>query len=244
MFRDAYCSFQVFQKLNWLYLILDIVAISGPVALSFDRRVHYVSSWKKVLLASLIVGIPFLIHDEIFTSNAFWGFNEKYISGFKIGSLPIEEILFFFVVPFSCVFIYACCNYYFRKWNAELINRIIQALVLGYILFLLVTDWQGWYTLTISIAGLGVLVLWIINKRVKHGGLAFILSLLPFFGMNGVLTGIITSEPVVWYSNAEKIPGRITTIPFEDVIYAFTLILGVILVFEYLRKNEEDRITI
>lgn len=223
---------------------MDIAAISGPVALSFDNRVHYVSSWKKVLLASLIVGIPFLIHDEIFTSNAFWGFNDLYITGFKIGNLPIEEILFFFVVPFSCVFIYACCNYYFRKWNTHLLNRIVQILVLGYIGFLLLIDGQGWYTLTISIAGIGVLILWAMNKRVKHGGLAFILSLIPFFGMNGILTGIMTPEPVVWYSEAEKIPGRITTIPFEDVIYAFTLIMGVILVFEYLRRNEEDRITV
>lgn len=230
--------------MNWLYLILDIAAISGPVALSFDSRVHYVASWRKVFLASLIVSIPFLVHDEIFTSNAFWGFNDLYITGLKIGDLPIEEILFFFVVPFSCVFIYACCNYYFRNWNMTLLNRIVQLLTFGYILFLLLTDWQGWYTLTISIAGLGVLILWVINKRVKHGGLAFMISLLPFFGMNGILTGIMTSEPVVWYSEAEKIPGRISTIPYEDVIYAFTLIMGVILVFEYLRRNEKDRITV
>lgn len=230
--------------MNWLYLILDIAAISGPVALSFDSRVHYVASWRKVFLASLIVSIPFLVHDEIFTSNAFWGFNDLYITGLKIGDLPIEEILFFFVVPFSCVFIYACCNYYFRNWNMTLLNRIVQLLTFGYILFLLLTDWQGWYTLTISIAGLGVLILWVINKRVKHGGLAFMISLVPFFGMNGILTGIMTSEPVVWYSEAEKIPGRISTIPYEDVIYAFTLIMGVILVFEYLRRNEKDRITV
>jgi lycopene cyclase domain-containing protein len=223
---------------------LDIAAISGPIALSFDSRVHYVASWKKVLLASLIVSIPFLIHDEIFTSSSFWGFNDLYITGFKIGNLPIEEILFFFAVPFSCVFIYACCNYYFRKWNAQLLNRIVQLLVFGYIVFLLLTDWQGWYTLTISIAGIGVLILWITNKRVKHGGLAFILSVIPFFGMNGILTGIMTPEPVVWYSEAEKIPGRITTIPFEDLIYAFTLIMGVILIFEYLRRNEKNRITV
>lgn len=125
-----------------------------------------------------------------------------------------------------------------------LLNRIVQLLTFGYILFLLLTDWQGWYTLTISIAGLGVLILWVINKRVKHGGLAFMISLVPFFGMNGILTGIMTSEPVVWYSEAEKIPGRISTIPYEDVIYAFTLIMGVILVFEYLRRNEKDRITV
>lgn len=226
--------------MNSLYLILDIAAIAGPVALSFDRRVHYVSSWKNVLIASAIVAIPFLIHDEIFTSNSFWGFNDLYISGIKLGHLPLEEILFFFVVPFSCVFIYACCNYYFRKINPKRINHIVQFGTLAYIIFLLATDWKGWYTFTISLAGLLVLLLWFMSKRAKHTGLAFILSLIPFFGMNGILTGIATEEPVVWYSEAEKIPGRITTIPFEDVIYAFTLIVGVILLFEFLRRNEEN----
>lgn len=227
--------------MNWLYLILDIGAIAGPIALSFDSRVHYVSSWKNVLLASVIVAIPFLIHDEIFTSNGFWGFNDSYISGIKFGSLPLEEILFFIVVPFSCVFIYECCNYYFRKINTKWINRGVQLAVLGYIIYLIAIDWKGWYTFTISLSGLLVLALWSISQRLKHVGLAFVLSLIPFFGMNGVLTGIATEEPVVWYSELEKIPGRITTIPYEDIIYAFTLIVGVILLFEFLRRNEKDR---
>lgn len=244
MFWNASRSIEIFQELKWLYLILDIAALAGPVALSFDKRVHFISSWKNVFLASVIVAIPFLIHDEIFTSSRFWGFNDDYISGIKLGSLPIEEILFFIVVPFSCTFIYACCNYYFDRIKPKWINLTVQSLVLLYILYLLFVDWSGWYTITVSMAGMLILVLWILNDRTKHSGLAFVLSLLPFFGMNGILTGILTEEPVVWYSEAEKIPGRITTIPYEDVIYAFTLIIGVILLFEYLNRNEKDRTSI
>ena len=40
---------------------------------------------------------------------------EKYISGIKLFELPIEEILFFIVVPYACLFIYACMKYYFPK---------------------------------------------------------------------------------------------------------------------------------
>lgn len=230
--------------MNWLYLILDLTAIAGPLALSFDKRVHYISYWKNVIIASGIVATPFIIHDAIFTSNGFWGFNDNYILGVKLGGLPIEEILFFIVVPFSCVFIYACCNYYFRKLNAKWINRAVQIVVLSYISFLLIVDWNGWYTFTVSIAGTLVLALWIYSRSTQHIGLAFVLSLIPFFGMNGILTGLTTEEPVVWYSETQKIPGRIMTIPFEDVIYAFTLIVGVILLFEFLRRNEANRPTV
>lgn len=228
--------------MNWYYLLLDIGALLGPLALSFDKRVRYFKQWKFVFIASLIVAIPFIIHDELFTRNGFWGFNPEYLVGIKLGHLPIEEILFFLIVPFACYFIYACCNYYFRNLTSNWINRLVQGLIVIYSAGIAYNSTNGWYTMTVLPAALITLILWMVIKPQKHIGLAFLISLIPFLLMNGALTGYFTENPVVWYSEAEKIAGRIATIPFEDVLYAFTMIINVILLADWLEsKNNENR---
>ncbi|MFT6501642.1 MAG: lycopene cyclase domain-containing protein [Crocinitomicaceae bacterium] len=224
--------------MNWTYLLLDVAAILGPLALSFDSRVHYFSKWKAVFIASLIVAIPFLIWDYFFTLHGIWGFNSDYISGISVGNLPIEEILFFIVVPFSCTFIYECCKYYLRNWNSRNLDVVLQITLLLYAAFLLFQNPTGLYTSINSTIGILVILFWMFRqKSVQYVGITFLLSMIPFLIMNGILTGASTKQPIVWYNNFENSALRIHTIPMEDVIYGMTLILSVIFLYEGLLKK-------
>lgn len=51
--------------------------------------------------------------------------------------------------------------------------------------------------------------------------LAFVVALLPFLVVNGILTGFFTPEPVVWYNENHIMGPRIGTIPVEDMFYNF-----------------------
>lgn len=221
--------------MKYLYLLIDLLAIAGPIALSFDKRVAFYKQWKYVLTASLIIAIPFLLQDAIFTTQGFWGFNPEYLTGIYIGNLPLEEILFFFVVPFSCYFIYACIKYYLRHLSLKWLNRLVQIGIALYVILIYAPIPKGWYTITILPTSIIVLYIWIRSAEKTHAGLAFLISMLPFFLMNGALTGLFTDEPVVWYNESEKQPGRIFTIPYEDVLYAFTLIISVFLLADKLQ---------
>ena len=59
--------------------------------------------------------IVFLLWDYVFTMLVVWGFNHKYVMGVYVGGLPIEEILFFVCIPFSCIFIYEVVRYYYKR---------------------------------------------------------------------------------------------------------------------------------
>lgn len=224
--------------MKWTYLLLDIAAILGPLALSFDSRVHYFSKWKAVFTAAIIVAIPFLIWDYFFTLHGVWGFNSDYISGISVGNLPIEEVLFFIVVPFSCTFIYECCKYYLRNRASRKLDVILQMALLLYAAFLLFKNPTGLYTSINSVIGIGVLLFWILRqKSIQYVGITFLLSMIPFLIMNGILTGAATKAPIVWYNNVDNSGLRIHTIPMEDVIYGMTLILSVIFLYEGLLKR-------
>ncbi|MFM7299946.1 MAG: lycopene cyclase domain-containing protein [Crocinitomicaceae bacterium] len=65
--------------------------------------------------------------------------------------------------------------------------------------------------------------------------LTYMVALIPFIIVNGILTGAVTSTPIVWYNENEIIGLRIITIPYEDLFYNFDLIFLVILIHQILR---------
>jgi lycopene cyclase domain-containing protein len=221
-----------------LYLILDLATVLFPLLLSFDKKVAYVKQWKFVFLAGLVVGIPFLIWDYFFTKAAVWGFNSDYLAGVYIANLPIEEVLFFVVVPFSCVFIYACVKAYFEKINFQKFNLLFYILIFGYIVFIAVFGYYGAYAqYVIGSSLLTLLVIWFLRKQLHFLPIAFMISIIPFMLVNGVLTGGFTDAPIVWYDDLERTPFRIFTIPAEDVLYSFTLLGLNVAVFEWVNHK-------
>jgi lycopene cyclase domain-containing protein len=64
----------------------------------------------------------------------------------------------------------------------------------------------------------------------------YLFLLLPFFIVNGILTGTGLKEPIVWYDNEENLAIRILTIPVEDIVYGFELIVITIFGFERLKS--------
>lgn len=221
-----------------LYLALDAFTLLGPLALSFDKKVRYVTHWKTVLLSTIIIAIPFLIWDFYFTEHGFWGFNPSYLTGIYLGNLPLEEVLFFVVVPFACTFIYECCRYYFRNRTFTTLDKWLKLSIPVYAILLSILSQQtGWYSISVIVSSGLVLFWWLRTPRLRFVGISFLISLFPFLLVNGVLTGATTEAPVVWYNELQKVPFRLFTIPMEDVLYSFTLIVSVILLHEILQKK-------
>jgi lycopene cyclase domain-containing protein len=100
---------------KFTYAALMLFTISVPLACSFEHRLKYYKNWKPLFQATLPVAFLFITWDVLFTRMGVWAFEESRIIGIKIFNLPLEECLFFFMVPFSCVFIYEVLNWYFKK---------------------------------------------------------------------------------------------------------------------------------
>ncbi|HNQ60860.1 MAG TPA: lycopene cyclase domain-containing protein, partial [Bacteroidia bacterium] len=65
----------------------------------------------------------------------------------------------------------------------------------------------------------------------------YLVLMIPFMIVNGILTGTGISEPIVWYNDDENMGIRMLTIPLEDVFYGMTLILLNVLGFEFLKSR-------
>jgi len=221
----------------------------GPLLLSFDKKVAFYRSWRYLFPSLLIVGIAFLIWDELFTRIGVWGFTPKYLSGIYLGHLPLEEVLFFFVVPYNFIFILLVLQAYFPERKTKRISNVFKWLIgLSSLLMVLfygggqfffsTLDAYNYYTISATIFALILTLL--CHQKVWYGDfiLSYLVCLIPFFIVNGILTGSITDDPIVWYSEQHIIGWRMGTIPFEDLFYNYDLLLPLAWLFNIFRGNK------
>lgn len=225
-----------------LYLWINILAISVPLIASFDHRIQLYKKWKFVIPAIFISMVPYIIWDVIFTHHGFWGFNPDYLQGIYIINLPLEEWLFFIAIPYACIFThYTLTRLYpgfkigMEAMNAITVVLLVEFVVLGIIYY------DNWYTLIDVIFAfiiLGATYKWA-APLLQSYYLTFLVILIPFFMVNGILTGTGITDEVVWYNEAEFIGIRLGTIPAEDTIYAFSMILLNLLLVELMGWKKE-----
>ncbi len=216
-------------------MLLDILTIALPFLWSFEKKVYFVRYWRGLFLGIAVMSLLFIPWDAWFTSMEVWGFNDRYITGINIANLPIEEWLFFIAVPYACTFMYEVLNNYLPTPPLkEIQNKITAALIfISFILSIVYVD--RIYTFT-TFSLLSLFLIWhlLINRSDFLGQfyLLFIIVQIPFFIVNGALTGMFTEEPIVWYNNTENMGIRLITIPVDDVGYNMLMLLIVITVLE------------
>jgi lycopene cyclase domain-containing protein len=223
---------------KYTYLIINVLTIFFPVVLSFDKRVAFAKSWRLIWPGMALTGLLFLFWDVLFTIHGVWSFNDRYIIGLKFIGLPLEEMLFFLTVPFACIFIYACLNHYIKWQPGNAITRAISNLLIGISITLLILNYTKLYTAVTFglLAVLLVLLLFYFKADwLCRCYMAFVVSLIPFYIVNGLLTAI----PVVLYNNAQNMGVRAGTIPFEDHFYSMALLLMNVGFFEYFKNRKK-----
>lgn len=229
---------------KYLYLSIDLLTILIPFLASFYSKAPFYKKWKFLWVAILVPAIIFLLWDEIFTRANVWGFNSKYVTGFYISTLPVEEILFFICIPYACVFTYFALNHLIERDYLFPHHELISSALIILLLVAGVYHIEKWYT-GVTFVGLALLLAYqMLKMRVRYMGrfyFAYFMILIPFFIVNGILTGSFLGEEVVWYNNQHTLNLRLGTIPLEDVFYAMMLILLNVGIFEWLQERSESR---
>jgi lycopene cyclase domain-containing protein len=226
---------------KYLYLGILLFAISYPLVQSFEHRIRYASQWKYLFPGMLGTAAFFIVWDVWFTNLGVWEFNTRYVLGLFFLDLPIEEWLFFFIVPFSSVFIYEVLIYFFPKDYFLPFGKAIVWILAPFLLVMGILHLDKWYTSVNFLVGALILIIHYLIFKEKYLGrfiFAYLVHLIPLMICNGILTGGLTEEPVVIYNNAENLGIRIWTVPIEDLIYSMILFLMNISIFEYLRGRQ------
>lgn len=233
--------------MKYTYLIVDLCSLIPTFLFSFHPKIQFYKKWKMAIPSILIVAIIFVVWDMYYTKLGVWGFNPTYLTGIQIGNLPIEEVMFFICIPYACLYSYHCYGLFIKKRYGEKYQSIISSiLILGLILFALKYSDQLYTGVTFALLSL---VLFLFEFVFKLKWLiqfykTYVLLLIPFTIVNGILTGTSLDSPVVWYNPNEIIGWRILTIPFEDVFYGMLMLISSISIFEYFNSSYRAKISV
>ncbi|HQO50037.1 MAG TPA: lycopene cyclase domain-containing protein [Bacteroidales bacterium] len=224
---------------NPVYLYLDLLTLAFPFLLSFDRKVAFYRQWKYFFPAVFVMGAFFIAKDVLFAASGIWGFNDRYLLGIRWFGLPVEEWMFFVVVPYAIVFIYACLMAYLRFDPLLKVHRPVL-FVLSFLLIVVAVIWYDRLYTSVIFILTAILLLYNLYMRkpwLSMFLLAYLVSMLPFLLVNGVLTGSFLDEPIVWYNNSHNLGIRLFTIPVEDTIYSLMMFLMTVQLMEWFRAR-------
>ena len=220
---------------NYLYLLINITSILIPFIFSFYHKTSFFPIWKKLFPGYIIMTTIYLIWDIIFTRMGIWGFNDQYLIGVKIFFLPLEEWLFFLCIPFASLFIHYNKVRLQPKWQlSKSKTKSTVIIIITALLLILFQNFGKLYTTTTFITTIILLIL-VMDKNIsllQDFLVSYTFILIPFFIINGILTGSFIVDQIVWYNNDHNMGIRIGTIPFEDIFYGMTLFLGTIYLAE------------
>lgn len=211
-----------------LYSLILLLSFSVPFFFSFDKKVAFFKIWKFLIPASVISGSIYLAADILFAKNGIWGFNPSYHSGIVFGGLPLEEWLFFIVIPYSCIFIHYVIRAYFPslKISEKSVKYISLTLLILSSFLIFIYRGRIYTQFNFALLIIVLLLVYFSNRSLLQTYfISFPVMLLPFFIVDGILTGAFFNKVLVWYSQSEISGFKIVTIPVEDAGYAFSLVL-------------------
>lgn len=224
---------------NYTYLAINIIVFLGPLIGSLIVKVENLDRFFiNFIKTFIIIGVPFIVWDSLVTSRGDWSFNPEYTTGIMLGNIPLEEAMFFFAIPFASLALYELILIFKKErkiiFNPKFFYLLSTLLAITAFIF---RDYV--YTSNILLL-CSVFILFMTfsrRKNIFHTSnvyLFIMISFIPFFIVNTILTSL----PIVIYSQAAITNFRIGTIPFEDFLYSF-LMLGMYISTYYWLKTQK-----
>lgn len=85
------------------YLGVLAFVVVGSTWLEVVLRTRVLVRWRRLLLSLAPVVVVFALWDAYAVAQAHWTFDPERTTGITLGTLPLEEVLFFVVVPLAAV---------------------------------------------------------------------------------------------------------------------------------------------
>jgi lycopene cyclase domain-containing protein len=88
-------------RLTYLAVLAGCLVGTAPLELLLHTRVYV--RWRRLLLTLVPVFVVFTIWDVLAIRAGHWAYDPRQTTGLHVGNVPIEELLFFLVVPVCSV---------------------------------------------------------------------------------------------------------------------------------------------
>ena len=85
------------MKAAYLLVLAGCLIGTAPLEVLLHTRVY--AQWRRLLLTLLPVLVVFTTWDVLAIRAGHWAYDPRQTTGVRVGNVPIEELLFFLVIP-------------------------------------------------------------------------------------------------------------------------------------------------
>ena len=89
------------MKAIYLLVLAGCLIGTAPLEVVLHTRVY--ARWRRLLLTLLPVLAVFLVWDVLAIRAGHWSYDPRQTTGIELGNLPLEELLFFLVIPVCAI---------------------------------------------------------------------------------------------------------------------------------------------
>jgi lycopene cyclase domain-containing protein len=108
---------------QWSYVAMLAFCLVGTLPLVPAFRLRVLRQPRRVVLTIVAAGTPFLVWDLFATDAGHWWFDESQTLPWRVAGLPVEEILFFVVIPLVTILTYEAVKVVRTKVRAQPADR-------------------------------------------------------------------------------------------------------------------------
>lgn len=102
------------DRYQYLLLMAACAAITLPLEFVFRARIY--RRPRRLLRAMWLPVALFVAWDLVAIARGHWTFSERYVTGWQLpGSIPVEEIVFFLVIPLCALLTFEASRNTLRK---------------------------------------------------------------------------------------------------------------------------------
>jgi lycopene cyclase domain-containing protein len=218
------------------YLLFNIIILAGPLAMSFEPTLRFIKQWRIVLAAIVLSGVPYVVWDAA-VANRHWFWNVNYTLGPRFLKMPFEEYLFFFTVPYACLFSREVIRKFLpneQRQDFEWIRVLLFALVpVGIVVFRTGREYTG-----LMLSALGVVAF--LDRQLRTDMLLQTRSYwycLLVLVTTLIFNTYLTARPMLIYDNFYQLGYRIGTIPVEDFGYGLGHLILTAICYDWLHAK-------
>lgn len=84
-------------------------ALTLPLELMLHARVY--RRVARLVRALWLPGATFVVWDAVAIHRGHWRFNARYVTGWRVGNVPLEEVIFFLVIPICALLTLEACRW-------------------------------------------------------------------------------------------------------------------------------------
>jgi lycopene cyclase domain-containing protein len=97
----------IVDRYQYLILMGACALVTAPLEM-FGTGVY--RQLRRAAAAVIPVAIVFIVWDVLAVAGGVWTYNPRYLTGLSFGNLPVEELLFFIVIPVCGLLTYSAVS--------------------------------------------------------------------------------------------------------------------------------------